>query len=294
MPFRSPYRQIAAMCAAMALFVVNDSLVKLAAANWPPHQIIAVRGVFALALLGGLAAAAGELSAWRVLLRPIMLLRCLIEAFIAIGYITALAALPIADVTAVLLVSPLLITVAGAVIFRERTGWRRWLAVVAGFAGMLLVVRPAGEAFGFAGLLALLSTIGVAARDLLTRRLPDDVPSRLVALASTVAILALGCLMSLAMGWRPIEVAPLGFTVAAAVTVAVGNLMIVVAFRNVDVSVVSPYRYTVILWAIVAGYAVFGEEPSPAGWLGIALIVGSGLFTLYRESTLALKHDKNA
>jgi drug/metabolite transporter (DMT)-like permease len=287
MPSTNPRRNIAAMCAAMALFIVNDACVKAAAADWPTAQIMAVRGFAAALMMGVLAWSMGELAQWRMLLRPLVAGRCLLEGLIAFAYISALAVLPLADVTAILLISPLLITAAGALLLGETVRWRRWLAVGVGFAGMLLVVRPLGEGFGLVGLVAVAATVGVAARDLITRRIPAEVPTSVIAFGTTLAGLAVGLTMTPAQPWQPLAPQPLVLAVGAAALVAGGNIAIVAAFRNVDVSIVSPFRYTAIVWALLLGVFAFGERPAILSWIGIVLIVGAGLYTLYREAALA-------
>jgi drug/metabolite transporter (DMT)-like permease len=286
-------RGIIAMCTAMALFVVNDAFVKLAAKSWPVHQIMVIRGVFAVCILGCVVILAREHNRLGVLKQPLVLARCLIEGFVAFTFISALSVLPIADVTAILLISPLLITVAGAFFFGEDVRWRRWMAVCVGFIGMLLVVRPGGETFNAATLLALASTAGVAVRDLLTRSLPASVPSLIVALGTSTATMVTGAVISAFQPWQAYDGKTLAYTAVAAITVAIGNYAIILAFRNVEVSVVSPFRYTVIIWAVIAGYIGFGDVPVLAAWGGIALIVGSGLYTLYREQITRLR-DRNA
>jgi drug/metabolite transporter (DMT)-like permease len=278
---------ILAMCAAMALFVANDTLVKIAAVHWPAHQIMFLRGLFALGVTFSLVVAMRELEGMQFLKRPLVALRCGIEGFVAFTFITALALMPIADITAILLLSPLLITVAAAFFFKEQVRWRRWLAVIIGFVGMLLVVQPGGNSLGWPALLALGSTFGVAARDLLTRRLPPEVPSTVVAFGTTLATTLTGGCVWLFNPGAPVTVEPLMACAAAAVLVALGNLAIVYAFRRVETSLVSPYRYTVIVWAVLSGYLVFGDVPTVLSWAGIGLIVGSGLYTLYREQSLA-------
>jgi drug/metabolite transporter (DMT)-like permease len=278
---------ILAMCSAMALFVGNDTLVKLAAVDWPSHQIMSLRGVFALCVTFSLVLILRETAGLRYLRQPFVMLRCGIEGFVAYTFITALAWMPIADITAILLLSPLLITMAAAFFFGEQVRWRRWLAVTIGFVGMLLVVQPSGANFGWPALLALASTFGVAARDLMTRRLPAEVPSTVVAFGTTLATTLTGSIIWLFQPGAEIAAKPLVACAAAAVLVGLGNVAIVYAFRRVETSLVSPYRYTVIVWAVLSGFLVFGAVPTPLGWAGITLIVGSGLYTLYREQRLA-------
>ncbi len=282
-------RGIVAMSLAMALFVVNDAFVKLATISWPVPQIMVLRGVCASLIALGMVFMLREQHQLGKLRRPLVLLRCTTEGFVAVTFISALAVLPIADVTAILLLSPLLITVAGAFFFKEDVRWRRWIAVMIGFAGMLLVVQPGGSSFGQATLLAFLSTLGVAARDILTRRLPMDIPSSAVAFGTTIATTLTGLLLSIFRPWAAFDWQTMVYILGAAVTVALGNYAIIVAFRDVEISVVSPFRYTVILWAMIAGYLIFDDIPQPVAWLGIALIVGSGIYTLYREQVTRMR-----
>jgi len=277
-------RGIVAICAAMALFVVNDTLVKIAAAELPTHQIIFLRGVMASALVGAAVLGTGAFRAWRALAHPAIIGRSLLEAFVAYTYIAALATLGVADATAILLLSPLLITAFGALVLGEDVRWRRWAAIGVGFLGMLLVVRPSGGVFGPGAALALASTIGVAARDLLTKSLPQTAPTLLVTAATVVAVTLLSGLGALAQPWEPLRPPILASLAVAAALVVLGNFAIIAAFRDVDVSVVSPFRYTIIVWAVGAGYVAFGDLPSGIAWIGIALIVASGLYAMVRET----------
>ena len=275
------------MCAAMALFAANDTLVKLAAAELPVHQLLFVRGVIASALLATVILASGTHGAWRSLLHPIVAARSLLEAFVAYTFIAALARIGLADFTAIMLLSPLLITAYGALVLKEDVRWRRWAAVGAGCLGMLLIVRPGGGVFGFGALLALVATVGVVARDLVTRRLPAEAPTLLVS-ASTVFILtAISGLATLVLPNAPVRAPVYGVLAGAAVLMLVANFAIIIAFRGVEVSAVSPFRYTAIVWAMIPSWLVFGQLPDPVGWLGIVLIVGGGLYAMHRETIAA-------
>lgn len=278
---------ILAMCAAMALFVANDTLVKLATVHAGAHQILLLRGLFASAFVLIAVFWTGMWRHWKEMANRLLLLRCLLEVFVAYTFILALGVLAIADLTAILLLSPLIITAISALALKETVRWRRWLAVILGFAGMLLVVKPGGSGFQAAALLGVVSTIGVAFRDLVTRHLADTLPTLLVATAGILSLTAFGGLLSLGLPWQPLDSHVILLLAGAALTVLLGNVAIIMAFRDVDVSAVSPFRYTVIVWAVLAGIVIFGDIPEPAAWLGILLIVGSGLYTLYRETVLA-------
>jgi drug/metabolite transporter (DMT)-like permease len=278
-------RGIIAMMAAMGFFVINDTLVKLVRQHWEAGQIIVVRGAFALVLLFAWVALAGQLGRIRAIIRPDLATRGLVEAFVAASFITALGMMPLADITAILLAAPLLITALSMVLFGEAVGWRRWSAVVVGFLGMLLVVRPGGNATPPLALgLALVSVLGVALRDLMTRRVPTDIPSVIVAVTSTLGTLAAGlALMAGGEAWHPLAWEQVLILAAAAAFVLAGNYAVIEACRDVELSVVSPFRYVVIVWAVLLGILVFEDWPAPVALGGIALIVASGLYTLHRE-----------
>jgi drug/metabolite transporter (DMT)-like permease len=278
---------VAAMVTAMAVFVVQDTFVKLAATAWPTAQVLVVRGAFACVLALLLVRALGHLRDLRLLASPPVLFRSAVEALLAVLFISALAALPIAEITAILLVSPLLITAGSALVLKESVGWRRWLAVATGLAGMLLVVRPGGAEFGLASAFAVASAFLVAVRDLFTRVIGAEVPSPILAQGSAIGTVVAGALLSLATPWAAFDQAALGYLALAAVFVVAGNYTIILAFRLAETSLVSPFRYTVIVWAALAGYLVFGETPDGWALSGIALIIGSGLYTLHRERVRA-------
>ncbi len=276
------------MCASQGCFIVNDTLVKLAATTWTVPQIIVVRGIFAAGAALLLVLLFREGRRLHALADPLVLLRCVLEGLTALSFISALSLMPIATATAILMLTPLMITAVSALFLGETVRWRRWLAVLVGFVGMLLVVRPTADAPLLPALLALAAACGVVARDLITRRLPESTPSVVIAFGTTTVTTLTGLVALPFVGWRPVDIGldlPLvGGLAAAALFLAGGNLAIVLAFRRgPEVSVVSPYRYTVMVWAVLAGFLVFGTVPDTLALAGIGLIVASGLYTLYRE-----------
>ena len=280
----SNLRGIAAMCLAMAFFIINDALVKMAAFEMPTHQIIFLRGLIASGLIVAYACATGIHRQWRALVHPLIAGRSMLEAFVAYTYIGALGLLSVADATAINMLSPLLITAFSALFFGEDVRWRRWAAIGVGFVGMLLIVRPGSGVFGAGALLALVATIAIAARDLMTRRLPPGVPTLLVTASTIIVLTILTGFLSLVLPWAPVRLPMLAALAVAAALVIVGNFAIIVAFRDTDVSAVSPFRYTIIVWAVIVGYVAFGDLPQGLTWVGIGLIVGSGLYSIYRET----------
>jgi drug/metabolite transporter (DMT)-like permease len=287
-------RAIVSMLTAMALFTGNDALTKLATAHMPPGQIMGIRGMFAVLLTFGLVVAMGEIRHLRELFSPILVVRALLEAGIAFTFLTALGFLQLANITAIMQATPIMITLLTVVLGIEQVGWRRWSAIAVGFAGVLLIVKPSPSGFNvFAGL-ALLSAALVAARDLVTRSIAGHVPTVVVTLSTTVIVTILGFGLSVREDWQPLSAAETGMLGAAAVLVTLGNLAIIKAFRIGEMSVVSPFRYAVILTSLATGYLVFGELPDMVSVLGIVLIVASGVYTIHREQIRLRQALQNA
>jgi drug/metabolite transporter (DMT)-like permease len=280
-------RGIIAMIAAMTLFAANDALLKLASASLPPGQIMAVRGVFAALLTATCVAALKQLTQARSLMSPVVVLRATLEATIAFLFITSVAVLPLANITAILQATPILMTLAAVAFGIERVGWRRWSAVILGFVGVLLIVRPSPAGFDPYALIALATAALVAGRDFATRAIGAHVPSIVITLATSIGVCLAGFILGLLEDWPAPGAYELWILAAAAIVVTAGNFAVITAFRDTDVSVVSPFRYSNVPFAIILGLVVFGELPDAVALVGIALIVGAGLYTIHRERVRA-------
>ena len=231
------------MMASMAGFVGNDTLMKLAFAESPLFQAILLRGLFATALIGALAAARGVLRPGIAPAdRPLLALRTLAEMGATICFLTALLHMPIANAIAILQSQsqPLTVTLGAALVFREPVGWRRWSAIAVGFAGMLLIVRPGMAGFDAHALWALAAVGFVTVRDLSTRRFTASSPSRFVALATSVAILLSGPAGALFQEWRPVSAGALAALAGAAGFLFVGYLSAVMTMRVGEIGFVAP------------------------------------------------------
>jgi drug/metabolite transporter (DMT)-like permease len=280
-------RGVIAMLAAMALFVGNDTFLKLASSAYPPGQIMAVRSIFASLIALALVIAMGAGRDLHKALRPIVLLRSMLEASVAFTFITAISQLPLALVSAILQSTPIVMTLIAVILGIEAVGWRRWAAICVGFAGVLLIMRPSTDGLEPAVVFALASAILVAIRDLLTQRISSDVPSAVITLTTTIAVGLAGLVITFAGGaasaFRPLVFKETLYLLAAALFVTIGNYAIIAAFRNTEVAVVGPFRYSVIIWAVAMGYIVWGDLPDVLASLGILLIVAAGIYTLHRE-----------
>ena len=280
---RANGRAIATMIGAMGCFVVNDALVKHVSQSVPSAQLIFLRGLMASALVLLVAHRLGALRQARAVLHPRVALRGAVDACATVMYLLALFRLPIANATAINLAAPLFMTVFAVLFMGERAGMARWSAVVLGFAGVLCIGQPSGDGFNAWALLCLLGTLFHAARDLMTRRIDPAIPSIIITLATALAVTLLAACLTLASGWQAIAPGDLGLLGVAAAFLASGYLLLVQCMRAGEVSLTAPFRYTAVLFAMLLGYAIWNEVPSGWAWLGIALLVGSGLYMLHSE-----------
>jgi len=274
---------IGAMLAAMAAFSVSDTCVKLAASELPTGEIMVLRGIIATAMVLGFVVAKGQIHALGSLLRPVVAVRAGAEALIVALFVSAIARLALGNITAITQSSPLIMAAVAAIVLKEAVGWRRWTAILAGFVGVLLIVRPTLKGVDRASLMALMVAVLVAARDFMTAKIAGSVPSLVIALATTVTAVFVGAALSVAEPWLTPARTTLLLLTLGAVAVSLGNYFVILAFRTAEVSVVSPFRYAIVGFALASGFLVWGDRPDAVAGAGIALIVGSGYYTYHRE-----------
>lgn len=267
----------------MACFVINDALVKYASQTMPTSQLIFLRGVMATLLVFGVTGATGAIRRWAVVLQPLVVVRALLDAVATMLYLVSLFHLPIGNATAINLAAPIAMTVFAALFMAERVGVSRWLAILGGFIGVVLIIQPSADGFNVYALVCLLGTLFHAARDLLTRRIPVQVPSLLITLATAVAVTILSGGLSAVEGWKPFGRLEFGLLALASGFLAGGYHLIIMSMRSGEISLVAPFRYSALLFAIVIGFVVWGEFPNALAWFGIVLLIGSGLQVLTRE-----------
>jgi drug/metabolite transporter (DMT)-like permease len=276
-------RGIVLMLAAMACYVMNDALVKLTTQYFPPGQILAVRGVFATVVMFTLARGVGGAGHWRRLVRPIVGFRCALEIATAVSSVLALSFAPLATVTTIMMTAPLTIAVGVIALGWEPLRGGRILAALAGFAGVVLVLRPFarqdGPAWGI--WFALACALSLAARDLVTRRIPPGIPSVMIAMSTTMAVCLAGLAFGLHETWQSLGSRETAILAVAAVCAALGNYALIAACRDVDLSVVTPFRYSIIVWAMLLGYVWWGDVPDAMSALGIVLIVAGGVYAVH-------------
>lgn len=284
MPLSPNIRGILLMAVSMASFSINDATAKFLTAQLHFSQVMMLRGLFASVLIGALVVHQGALRSLRVLLVWPVSLRICGEIFGSALFLVAVSSLPLANVTAIVQSMPLIITCGAVLLLGEPVGWRRWLAIAAGFIGVLIIVRPGADGFSQFTLVALLSVGFYAMRDLVTKQIPTDIPTLFVTFLTAVAVTLAGAGFTAVHGdWSLPSPSLLMLLGLAAVMTLIGFQCGILALRVGDVSSVAPMRYSQMLYAMLLGYLVFGDVPDAAMIVGATIIVLSGIYTFHRE-----------
>jgi len=272
------------MAVSMLSFISNDALMKFLFQTISVEQGIFMRGLVSVPLLALIAYLRKSLFVridwrnWRVILT-----RAFAELAATMAFLTALSHMPLANITAILQALPLTVTMFAAIFFGEQVGWRRWGAILAGFIGVLIIIRPGGDGFNEYAVLAIVAVACVTVRDAITRRLDRSVPSLFVAFISAIPIFIYGGVATATTGWTVVSGAIIGIVVVAAIAITCGYLFAVMAMRNGEISFVAPFRYTGMIWAILFGFLLFGDLPDAATILGTMIVIGMGVYAFHRE-----------
>lgn len=275
---------IGMMVIAMAFFAANDAFVKLAAKTLDAGQIMLLSGLGALAVFLVMLRRDNTPFFSKIALYPAVVLRTLGETMGALGIVTALALLPLATVSTVTQAQPLLMTMAGALILKEAVGWHRWMAVAIGFVGVIIVLQPGTVSFDPATLWLVLALVGLTLRDVYTRLLPDEVTTAFVSAWVSLSIAVFGGVVMLVTGgWQPVSPIAWFWILMISLTVALAFIFVTAALRVGEMSAVAPFRYSRVLFAFTIAIIFFQERPTWTTWLGMVLIVGSGLYAFWRE-----------
>ncbi|MBB5516329.1 S-adenosylmethionine uptake transporter [Rubricella aquisinus] len=276
------------MIAAMGAFRGNDAAMKAVLQDLPFSQAVFLRGLCATLLLFVIAWRSGALAALpRGRDRRAVALCVTGEMGSTLTYLTAIALVPLSVAVAILQGVPLILTIAGALLFGETVGWRRWIAVFVGLAGVLMIIQPGADGFNVMSLLVVATVFCIALRDLAARSLTAAVPSQVMALITGAMVTLLALVLSIGSDWVMPTPGQSVIIVTAAVLVSLAYIFAVSAIRAGDVGFVAPFRYSGLLWAAALGILLFGERPGPWQLTGAAIVVATGLFILHRERVAA-------
>ncbi len=273
------------MVAAMAGFAIEDAFVKAASLTLPLAQILVLFGLGGAFLFALMALLKGEALFSPEVLSPPMRVRAVFEVMGRLFYGLAIALTPLSSATVILQATPLVVVAGAALVFGEAVGWRRWLAILIGLLGVVIILQPGSQRFSLLSILAVIGMLGFAGRDLASRAAPAGLSARILGVYGFLAIAVAGLV------YAPIEgrafvwpsAATLGYVLGAILAGVTAYQSLMTAMRTGEVSAVTPFRYTRLLFGIGLGVLWFGESLTPPMVIGSVLIVLSGLFILWRS-----------
>ncbi len=276
------------MILSMAGFAVEDMGVKAAVKHLPAGEVVVIYGLIGIGFFAAMAVMRGEPPLPRAFLNRVMLIRSVFEITGRVFYALSLALIPLSVASAILQASPLVVVAGAALFFGERVGWRRWTAVAVGFVGVLMIIRPGVAGFDALSLLAVVATVGFACRDLATRAAPKVLSNAQLGVAGFAMLTIAGLII---LGYSGGVVLPdlpgLGLTAVAAGFGILGYAALTGAMRIGEISIVTPFGYTRLVFALILAALAFGERPDAMTLAGGAVIVASGLYTLFRSRPVA-------
>ena len=277
------------MIVARMVFAVSDSFTKLTGEGvLPPTQVLSLRNLIALPIVLMMAWRLGGLGHFGTAVRnPALLWRSGVEGVGLLAFVISLPHVTLGQSTVLLLTMPIILVALSAIIFKEDVGWRRWTAIFVGFAGVVLVAGPIGTTPNIYLMLTMVTAVTWAVRDLITSRIADRIPSVTVTLFATLAGLVVSLPGAAVEEWQPIRSIDALYLLAAGSFVALANFLYITALRTGAISVVAPFRYTGAIWGILLGFLIWTDIPDLWGFVGTFFIIGSGLYTFFRELELA-------
>ncbi len=277
-------RAIGIMMLSMAAFTCNDAVMKAVTQTLPLYESMTLRGGIVVAIMLVIARAQGglRLRVPRGDLLPLAV-RTLADLSSTVLYLVALQHMALANLSAIMQALPLAVTLAAAVFFHERLGWRRLSAIGIGLVGVLLILRPGTGAFDIWSALVVLAMLLIVARDIVTRLFSVHAGSSTIAFYAAISVMLTGAVLATGETWRTPTAGELALLLLSAGFLSVGYLTAVASMRVGEISVVAPFRYTSLVWAIMLGLVVFGDWPDMWTWAGSALVVGAGIYTILRE-----------
>lgn len=272
------------MILSMAGFAVEDMFIKSAARHVPLGQVLIMMGLLGVAWFGVQAGRAGQPAFPAALRSRTMILRSGFEVVGRLFYALAIALTPLSIASAILQATPLVVVAGAAVIFGEKVGAWRWALTALGFAGVLVILRPGAEGFDALSILAVIGLLGFAGRDLATRAAPPALSNAQLGVAGFAVLAFSGAVIAAVKGELAVPSAlGLAQMLGASLFGILGYSYLTRAMRTGEVSAVTPFRYTRLLFAMVLGVTLFGERPDLQTLIGSAMIVGCGILILTRR-----------
>ena len=275
------------MMVCMSAFVLNDAFVRLAGNSLPLAQILFIRGLlttvalFSFAFYNGVfSLAVSKPDRWRILFRSIA------EALTAYFFLTAVMNMPFANVTAILQILPMTVTLAAAFVFKEKVGIIRIALIILGFLGVILIINPSVDGFNVYAVYALIAVLLITVRDLITRKLSSEVHTLLPTVSASMGVLLFSIILMLNTSLQPLNSQNSLFIFLAAFFIIFGYYTAVLVMRNGEISFISPFRYSAILFALILGFIFFDETPDETALIGIAIVMLAGIVLMIRNNSV--------
>ena len=284
-------RGILFMTLSMGGFAVEDLFLKILSEAVPVSQILIYVGISATVLLSVISIIK-RIPVLRndIYSNKLFIIRSFADMMGAVLIVTSISLMPLSTVSSILQALPLFITFGAVLIFKESVGWRRWSAVSFGFIGVILILKPGLSSFHPSSLIVLLAVACLALRDIVTRKISKDIHSITVSLYAFI-LTTVGGIFSLPFFGNFVTLTITQWFVVLTIALfgCFSYFMLVLATRKGDISVISPFRYSRLIFAIVLAILVLNERPDTLTLVGAAIIVASGYYTIWRERSLTLK-----
>ena len=281
------FRGAVLMMICMGAFVLNDAFVRMAGDSLPLAQILFFRGILTTITLLLVAFYTGVFKLkvprkdkWLIFFRSVT------EALTAYFFLTAVMNMPFANVTAILQILPMTVTVAAAIVFKEKVGVFRISLIMLGFFGVILIINPAQDGFNKYAGYALISVLSITTRDLLSRKLSVDVPTLIPTVSASLGVLLFSILLITKTAFQPLDLQNSFFILAAAFFIIFGYYTAVLVMRSGEISFISPFRYTAVLFALMLGFVFFDEQPDGIAFLGMTIVIISGIALIIRNNSV--------
>ena len=283
------------MLIAMAGFTMEDLFMKKLSVNLSTGQILITLGIGSSLAFAIMAKIKGYNLTSKVFWTKGMVIRQFAEGIAAVAFITALTLIPLSTVAAVFQATPLVLTMGAAFFLGETVGWRRWLAIIIGLIGVLIIIRPGMDSFDPNVSFVLIAVLFVTIRDLITRKLPSNVPSTIVSFQAFLSLIFAGGLLTTLDAQKFVSLVDyqVYYIIGGVIFGVIGYYCIVAATRIGEAGVVTPFRYSRLLFAIIIGYFVFNERPDILTLFGASIVIMTGIYTVLRERYLARKLRAN-
>ena len=278
----APKKAIFAMVIGAAVLAANDAVLKWLTNDYHVGQIIFCRGIFVSLPLAVLICKAGGLKSLRSVNPTGHAVRATLVIVGTFLFVSGLAYLPLADAIAIAFAGPLFITALAQPLIGEHVGWRRWSAVLIGFMGILLIVRPGGGVVQWAVLLPLTASLAGALRDLLTRHLSSQETTVAILFYTTLGVI-LASLVTIPFIWVSVSLADWGWFALSGLLVGFAHFLMIETFRYGEAALVAPFKYSGVIWAGLLGYLIWGDIPDFITIVGVSILVLSGIYILHRE-----------